>query len=364
MEVKIEGTKRQFKERTVKKQVKGRTLAEFTKEQPLSKAEGQLLENCAKGNVTDIGIERPAESSSENSIRAGLIRLLALGSDKQNAPLHEHGVRVKGAWIEGDIDLENCEVPVELDLSSCIINGTLVLRDANLFFLGLAGSAVGKISADRLRCTGIVILDAGFHAKETVSLNGAHIGGSIYCNDGIFEGGKDGALLLSGAEINGSVFMGKEIPKPGEKEKEGFHATGLVNLYRARVGGNLNCQGGHFNGAGDTALYCERIDVGGSVDLSGGFLATGEVSFVGADIGFSLICDGGQFDGAGRAALSCDAAKVGGYAFLRNGFQATGEVSFLGGNIGLNLECTNGKFKGHAGVALLCRGGRSAAVST
>src|SRR5882757_5902619 len=116
---------------------KGRTLAEFLKEGPLSEAEQKLLEACATGATASIADKRPDQGTEANCIRGDFVRFLALGGD-DGAPVHEHGVRLNGAWIDGDVDLENCKLETELTLSSCTITGELVLRDASIFGLNLA----------------------------------------------------------------------------------------------------------------------------------------------------------------------------------------------------------------------------------
>src|SRR5262249_26066831 len=160
--------------------------------------------------------------TEDKSIRAGLIRLLALGCDPKHAPVHEKGVRVEGAWIDGDLDLENCRVPVEITLSSCTIPGKLVLRDADCFSLVLRSSEVADISAQRVHCT-TLLLSAGFHATGTVDLGNGRIDGTLYCDGGKFSGG--------------------------------------VRLDGACIGGDFDCSGGCFDGAGGAALSCAGIKI-------------------------------------------------------------------------------------------------------
>jgi sRNA-binding regulator protein Hfq len=341
-------------EPTEPKRPKGRTLAEFLdNDGKLPPAEQELLEACASGGTATIADTRPDQGTKANSIRAAFVRFLALGGDR-NAAVHEHGVRVKGAWIDGDLDLESCRITVELTISSCTIDGTLVCRDADLLALVLNGSVVAGISADRVRC-GVVALTDGFHAKGPVQLDGARIVGDIACDGGRFSGANSAALSCDGVEVGGHVFL-----------RNGFQATGEVRLLGADIGLNLECTGGEFKGRDGVALLCREAKIGGSALLNKGepkageqdkegFHANGEVQLDGARIDGTLYCNGGQFCAVDRAALNCDGAKVGGYVFLNNGFQATGEVRLLGAEIALNLECTGGEFKGRDGKALLCR---------
>jgi hypothetical protein len=50
----------------------------------LTHAEDKLIKNCSNGSDTIISKERPEEGSPNNTIRAGLIRALLLGTGERN----------------------------------------------------------------------------------------------------------------------------------------------------------------------------------------------------------------------------------------------------------------------------------------
>ena len=90
----------------------GRLLREFF---PLLPAEEVLREACRTGEVARFGKERPTEKTAANHIRPAVLRVFCLGLDP-DAPVHERGVQIEGAWVaaEGDesrdyVDLEGCE---------------------------------------------------------------------------------------------------------------------------------------------------------------------------------------------------------------------------------------------------------------
>ena len=316
----------------------GRSLSDFA---PLKPAEQRLREACRTGTVAIIAHTRPETASDENIVRAGFLRFLLLGGDP-TTPVHERGVRLVGAWIEGELDLENTATTSAVDCTRCHFIEPLILRRSSLpGGLFLQGSKVPGIGGDGLVTNGSVFLRDGFQAAGTVRLPSAKIGGILSCSRGQFDGNGDDALLADRVAIKGSVFL-----------DDSFQAKGEVRLLGAQIGGNLECSRGQFDGKGDHALSADRVAIKGSFFLNNGFEAMGEVRLLGAQIGGNLECSKGHFDGKGGYALSADGAAMKGDVFLRDGFQAKGELRFLGTEIGGNLECSQGQFDGKGSDAL------------
>lgn len=192
---------------------RGRTLAEFVNRHgQLLPAERKLLEACAMGEPASIDEALPQHRTDANQIRAPFIRFLALGGDER-APVHEKGVHVCGAWIEGDVDLEACHVTAPITLDWCHVDGNINLLDAEVPCLFLDNSLAKCIDAERLRCSGSVHLNNGTSVTGGVSLIGAQVGGDIDCDNAHFENRNGSSLNCSGAEIRGSVFLGREGDK-------------------------------------------------------------------------------------------------------------------------------------------------------
>ena len=84
----------------------GRSLDDFL---PLRDAENKLLHACASGTDLALSHGRPEQKTPENALRAEFVRFLALGGD-ESAAIHEMGVQVEGAWIEGSLNLDHCTV--------------------------------------------------------------------------------------------------------------------------------------------------------------------------------------------------------------------------------------------------------------
>lgn len=288
----------------MKKFPKGRTLAEF---QPLQPAESALLQACAEGEVAVLGKERPAEKTEENAVRASFIRFLALGGD-DDAPVHERGVQLMGAWIEDELDLKGAVTASGLSLNRSYFESPPMFRGAEIAgTLTLSGSQVPGLQAARLQCKGSLFMSGGFTSIGPVRLRGVQIDGTLSCQGAQLDG-KDGyALLADDAVIKGNVFL-----------SGGFSSIGTVQLLGAEIDGNLECDGTQLNGKDGYALLADGAVIKGNVSLSDKFTAIGEVGLSGVRIYGNLECREARLDEKSGNALSCNGMHVtGSFIFYR-----------------------------------------------
>ena len=82
-------------------------------------AEIALIEACRMGGGLQISTELPTEGTAENTIRAGLIRELLLGTEDCKPPAQ--GLHIWGAWIYEHLSLMGEAVPVSLLLYNCTL---------------------------------------------------------------------------------------------------------------------------------------------------------------------------------------------------------------------------------------------------
>ena len=312
------------------KRAKGRSLADFPSR---SAAEQRILEAAVAGGLAKIGETRPDAASDSNTVRATFLRFLALGGDDE-APVHEQGLQVHGAWITGTLDLSHAEIAGGLVLTKCHFAETPELYDAQIRGLfSLEASRVPALSADRLTCHSGVFLRNKFLATGAIRLLGATIGGDLDCSGGTFENPEREALNADGIKVGGNVFMNNN-----------FRARGEIRLLGATIGGILTCAGGTFENPKESALIADGIKVDGSVFLNDNFLARGEVRLPGATIGGNLAYSDGTFENPKGYALIADRIEVGGSVFMGDKFSARGEVRLPGATIGGDLYCSGGNF--------------------
>ena len=220
---------------------------------------------------------RPKDQSDpDRRVRPALIRYLMEGGcdGADGARPHPKGVMLRGAWIDGVLDMHGCISQLDLALRYCLFEEQPTFRDAELGALYLTGSRVkAGLDLQRLKTETNLHLSDSFHATGTVDLRGAEIGGQLDCTAGRFDGAGGVALEGGGLRVTADMFL-----------SDGFHATGTVDLIRAEIGGQLACDAGRFDGAGGMALNGDTLRVGADVFLRDGFHATGMVDLVRARI--------------------------------------------------------------------------------
>lgn len=283
-------------------------------------AEKRLVAWLQAGNrkVFVLGQSVPDGPSDAVTLRATFIRYLALGGC-EDCRLPETGLRVRGAFIDGDeknsehtkgLDLEGATLPHDLALLFCHCPDPIILRSAKVKNLFLNGSVVkAAISADRLQAEGSVSLNNATIAGE-VRLPGARLGGSLDCNDAQLQD-KRMALLCENMQAKGYVSL------------RGATIAGAVGLLGARLGRDLYCDSAELQAKG-IALSCDGMQSASNVTLSNATIA-GEVRLVGARLGGYLDCVGADMRAKG-VALNCDGVKVSGTFFWREGAKASGSI--------------------------------------
>lgn len=331
----------------------------FDKFQPLNIAEEKLLSQLRNGKFDrfseyEIGtdyshrcedksdfwkLNDPANADKwgdERTIRAELLACMCRDSQVQEQ-LPPQGLVIKGAKIDGEVNLDFAEVKVPLCFIKCVLPKSLRLYQAKLYKLSLEGTHVTFIVADQVNIEGNLELNRRFQSSGEVRLVGAKIGGKFDCEKGRFNNPSGIALLADGIDVRGSVLL-----------TEGFCANGQVRLVGATIGRSLNCKAGKFNNPkvdenNGIALSADGISVGGSLFLTNKFDAKGEVRLARASIGNNLDCGDGAFNNPGGTALSAIGVDVKGDVFLRQGFSAEGTVNLSRASISGVLDCQKAK---------------------
>jgi hypothetical protein len=217
----------------------GRAIADFHLQDGLDSgrlrpAEEKLLECCRQGRLCSFGKTRPLAAGDDNSIRPGFLRFLALGGDADH-PVHESGVRLEGAHIEGDINLDHARAVLPVALILCQVDGRFSAFNARLADLSLTGSSLRGVILEDADVNGSVLLKGGCHVEGETRLTGAHLRGDLDCAGAHLSNPDGVALGARSIEVARSVFL-----------TDGFRAEGRVRFSSATIRGDFACHGGTF----------------------------------------------------------------------------------------------------------------------
>jgi hypothetical protein len=182
------------------------------------------------------------------SIRADLIRWLCEDEEARKL-VDQHGIHVVGAWIDGVVDLSFLHINFPIILWQSRIPNGIKATSAEMSDLELVGSWIGEdntgahgqdqiaLKGEGLMVHGNVLLSDGFRAFGQVDLYGAKIDGQLYCTDGRFSHPSGDSLRLRLASIGGETEL-----------NGGFSSDGVVDLVSAKINGDLLLDGAHFSG--------------------------------------------------------------------------------------------------------------------
>ncbi len=214
----------------------------------------------------------PASSQKwgrDREIRAKFIRWLCLDKAARQW-IDPSGVSVVGAKITGALNLDFGDIPFPVSLRSCWFENRPSFWGTTFATLDLSRSWVPGINAPLVSTKKSLFLKAGFHSTDTVILTAAQVGGYLEMQEGTFEASNGSAVMAEGIRVDGNVLAGSGTELNNGKSTS-FDAHGAVNLFGARIGGDLDCSGGRFQCPKGTALRLGGSVVKGNLMLAGRF---------------------------------------------------------------------------------------------
>jgi hypothetical protein len=267
--------------------------------------ERALLDRVVTGDVLDLEggavVDRPIDATTigswkswrpERTIRSTVIRNILLG--RLAADSDPHGVRLRGARIEGTLDLEYLTSTIAIELTECLLTDGVIARSANLPAVTLRRCWLEHPSqpplvADRLTTPLLVLTRSKVAAHCEVAgvcLEGGHLG-QFKADGAILDNDVGPALYAIWLSVDRDVFLIRA-------SVTGTGRNGAVCLVGAHIGGQLDFTGARVTNETGPALIADNLKVDNNVYLRGGFTATGAgepgtVRLLGAHIGGQLI---------------------------------------------------------------------------
>ena len=104
-------------------------------------AEKRLLDACQKGEVLNLGNERPTEKTVDNEIRGEFLRALILSnnqkieesSKKYILKIDPKGIRFSGVYISGIFDFSFCSTEIPFSFINSVFENEIILNDSKIF---------------------------------------------------------------------------------------------------------------------------------------------------------------------------------------------------------------------------------------
>ena len=175
-------------------------------------AEQKLLAECAEPARIMFGEGSvPEHHSDDNFINANFLRDLLLSE----AGLGAKGLRIRGAWISGKLDLQGARLNCDLSFTQCHFTDVLELVNARMRGLIFSGCNLPGLSADNVVLDGALFIRAGSHMSGEMSLSGAHIKGDVQLVDCSILSETQDAIFAPSMTVDGSLYLGN-YPYSGE----------------------------------------------------------------------------------------------------------------------------------------------------
>jgi hypothetical protein len=297
--------------------------------------EQQVVAAAGTGKLVDL------RAGAARTVRAELLAELLVAARTPPGGGRLRAVRLRGARITGQLDLEAATLGCPLLLWDCHLEQPINLKEARAPAVRLPGCHLPGLAADQLETRGNLELNSEFTATGEVGLVGAHIGGDLRLSSASLTNHNGPALFADGLTVDQAMFC-----------RDGFTATGEVRLVGAHIGGSLEFDGAGLTNPDGRALFADGLTVEQSMYCRDGFTATGEVNLLGAHIGAQLGFGGASLTNHNGPALFADRLTVDQSMHCGKGFTATGEVRLLGAKIGGQLSFKGATLANPGRVAL------------
>lgn len=263
-------------------------LADFT---PLNAAEEALVAGVA-GQERIVLAEEPPEGETAPAIRAGLLRLALTGADPE-LTLPDKGLRLKGARIEGVLDLRAVETRFDMAFSSCHFTDRPEMMNARLRSVYMTDCYLPGLFADGAVLEGSLFLRGGTLVKGDLSLAGTRIEGDMQLCDVALKAEGQDAVFAPTLKVGGSVYLGDY---PFSETRTELQCEGAIFLASAQI---------------ENDLFITRCAVSPKEGAGGGLFASSE-------------------EHGPQNAISLARARIGGILYFRENQIARGAVSLAG----------------------------------
>ncbi|WP_309114835.1 hypothetical protein [Saccharothrix sp.] len=248
-----------------------------------------------RDGLADRLVRGAAVDLTDQEVPASLIR------DLLTDDLDQRGLRISGARISGQLDLSDVRVSRPLVLRDCVTSEPVLLDRSRFASVDLSGLVAPAVSAPWLKLDHYLLLQNARLASSdgwALDLAEAEVGAHVSLRGSSFEG-VEYAVHAPKLHTGSQLFL------------TDVRTVGTVGLDGARIGGTLYCRGARLR-ANDSALVGVDMQVDERVLFGEGFEAVttsdrhAAVRIRGARLGGQLVLRGATL----RGALALDVKQV------------------------------------------------------
>lgn len=219
--------------------------------------EDRVIQAALTGVELELSNVRPTAPSEANRLPGELIYEALSG---KFGTLHHRGLRLKGCYIDGNIDLSYLEWQGQLALQNCLVDGDLLMERARVTGdVGLEGTRIGWVNVRGATIDGSLALRNDFRSERGLYAIGVKIAGGLYLQHSTIIGPKDVthrmAIELFRSNI-GDLFLHASTVTGG------MYASGMT------VDRNVRLQGTTFTSRNSLGWSHEGADYKGALSLA------------------------------------------------------------------------------------------------
>lgn len=313
----------------------------------LSESERRVKNAFQRGTWIDLRAGEPDEDRVElghqwpesRVVRAEVIGALLLGAVPAQAGA-AGGIRIRGARVEGRLDVMGASVLFPLVLEHCYLDREVRFVEATTKTIRIVDCVLPEFNGARMRTDGIVNL-TGSTIRRVLRLDRAKVAGEVCLR---------GASLGSGGDVVVLAASGLSVEGPLECSA-GFSARGTVQLRNATVGGMLDLSESTFSNAGGTSIHASHVRVGGALDATR-IRSEGEFRMLNSRISGWLSLRGARLHNPGGRALGAGGTSIDGGLWCHEGVHVEGELRLVGARIGGNVNLLGATLSNPGGIVL------------
>lgn len=240
---------------------------------PLSDIEKAVLGNIRSGSLTVVGDGGLPRRPSENlKIRAAVLNYVFRHGIHESL-VTDFGVQIKGAWIEGEINLSGCVLPYGIRFINCDFSDRIYGPSAKIDRVNFQGSRLRGLYFERVRIAAYLLCNKGFTCFGKINLLGARVDGTLSFEGARIEADEPVSIAASRCKITDSLFF-----------TAGFSTNGRIQLLGAQIGGQLSFSGSRVETDHKTAVNAQRATIGETIFIHKHSVFKGDIKLTGANV--------------------------------------------------------------------------------